>query len=77
MNRLPNLKPRELIQALEKLGFARTRKSKGGHLRYVHPDLRKTTVLFHSGRTIPKGLLVKIIKTDLEMNVENFISFLK
>jgi len=77
MSRLINLKPRELIRALEKLGFVRTKKSKGGHLRYVHPDGRKTTVPFHSGSTIPKGLLVKIIKIDLEMNVEDFISFLK
>ena len=51
MNRLSNLKPRELIRALEKLGFIRMRKS--------------------------KGLLVKIIKIDLEMNVEDFVSFLK
>ena len=77
MNRPTNLKPRELIRALEKLGFERTRKSKGGHLRYVHPDGRKTTVPFHSGRTIPKGLLVKIIKIDLEMDVKDFMEFLK
>ena len=77
MNRLPNLRPGELIQALEKLGFVRTRKSKGGHLRYVHPDGRKTTVPFHSVRTIPKGLLVKIIKIDLEIKVEEFVKLLK
>jgi len=77
MNRLINLKPKELIRALEKLGFLRTRKSKGGHIRYVHPDGRKTTVPFHSGRTIPKGLLVKIIKIDLEMSTEDFIKSIK
>jgi predicted RNA binding protein YcfA (HicA-like mRNA interferase family) len=77
VSRLTNLKPRELIRALEKLGFERTKKSKGGHLRYVHPDGRKTTVPFHSGRTIPKGLLEKIIKIDLETNVKDFVKFLK
>jgi len=76
MNRLPSLKPRELIRVLEKLGFYRTRKSKSGHLRYVHADGRKTTVPFHSGRTIPKGLLVKIIKIDLEMKIDDFIKYL-
>ena len=76
MNGLPSLTPKELIRVLEKLGFVRTRKSRGGHLRYVHPDGRRTTVPFHSGRTIPKGLLVKIIKIDLEMKIDEFIKYL-
>jgi predicted RNA binding protein YcfA (HicA-like mRNA interferase family) len=41
--KLPILKAVELIKALEKLGFVCTRKSKGSHFRYKHPDGRKTT----------------------------------
>ncbi len=73
MNGLPSLTPKELIRVLERLGFVRTRKSRGGHLRYIHPDGRRTTVPFHSGKTIPKGLLVKIIKIDLEMKIAEFV----
>jgi len=76
MSRLPALTPRELIRVLEKLGFVRTKRSKSGHLRYVHPDGRRTTVPFHSGRTIPKGLLAKIIKVDLEIKIDEFIKYL-
>ena len=76
MSRLPALTPRELIRVLEKLGFVRTKRSKSGHLRYVNPDGRRTTVPFHSGRTIPKGLLAKIIKVDLEIKVDEFIKYL-
>lgn len=61
-DKLPILKPDELIRALERLGFSHTRKSKGGHLRYVHPDGRKTTVPMHKGKTIGRGLLSKILR---------------
>ena len=35
--KLPVLKPAELIKIIEKLGFKNTRKSKGSHWRYCHP----------------------------------------
>jgi predicted RNA binding protein YcfA (HicA-like mRNA interferase family) len=42
--KMPIIRPGELIRALEKLGFSCTKKSKGSHFRYKHPDGRKTTV---------------------------------
>jgi len=45
--KLPILKPVELVRMLERMGFVRTRKSGGGHLRYCHSDGRKTTVPMH------------------------------
>ena len=36
--KLPILRPRELAKALERMGFVHTRKSRGSHFRYVHPD---------------------------------------
>ena len=59
---LPILKPRELIRALERMGFRRLRKSKGGHRQFGHPDGRRTTVPVHKGRDIGPGLLRKILR---------------
>jgi len=68
-SRLPLLKPEELIRALEKLRFRRTRKSRGGHLRYCHADGRKTSIPIHKGETISRGLLRKILR-DVDIAVE-------
>ena len=68
-SKLPILKPDQLIRAIEKLGFSRTRKSKSGHLRYCHPDGRRTTVPVHKGKTIGRGLLRKIMR-DVDTSVE-------
>ncbi|PIZ17238.1 hypothetical protein COY52_04930 [Candidatus Desantisbacteria bacterium CG_4_10_14_0_8_um_filter_48_22] len=66
--KLPILRPLELINALERIGFENTRKSKGSHFRYCHPDGRKTTVPVHKGKTIGRGLLRKILK-DVNISV--------
>jgi predicted RNA binding protein YcfA (HicA-like mRNA interferase family) len=73
---LPILSSREIIKILERIGFYNTRKSKGSHFRYVHPDGRKTTIPVHKGRTISRGLLRKIIR-DIELSPEEFLKFLK
>jgi len=67
-HKLPILRPQELITVLLKLGFRQTRKSKGGHLRFCHADGRRTTVPFHKGKTIGRGLLRKILR-DIDMSV--------
>lgn len=68
-DKLPILKPEELIKALEKMGFFCSRKSKGSHFRYRHRDGRKTTVLVHKGKDIGRGLLRKILR-DVEISVQ-------
>lgn len=68
-SKLPILKPEELIKLLEKIGFSCTRKSKGSHFRYKHPDGRKTTVPAHKGKDISRGLLRKILR-DVDISVE-------
>ena len=73
--RLPVLRPGELIRALERLGFRRTRKSAGGHQRFVHPDGRRTTVPVHKGKTIGRGLLRKILR-DVGVSVEELLRHL-
>jgi predicted RNA binding protein YcfA (HicA-like mRNA interferase family) len=64
---LPVVKPRELIRALERMGFRFVRQSKGSHQQFEHPDGRRTTVPVHKGRDIGPGLLRKILR-DIEVD---------
>ncbi len=73
---LPILTAKEIIRILERAGFQNTRKSKGSHFRYIHPDGRKTTIPVHKGRTISRGLLRKIIR-DIELSPEEFLMLFK
>lgn len=68
---LPVIKGRDLVAFLETLGFVIIRR-KGSHVRMKSADGRYTTVPVHSGEEIPKGLLRKIIREDLEMGLEEF-----
>jgi len=70
---LPTIKAKELITLLLSIGFEVVRIN-GSHHRLRHPDGRVTTVPVHAGREIPKGLLRKIIREDLKMEVEEFVA---
>ncbi len=67
----PTLSFRELIQKVKMLGFRKVRQ-KGSHIRFAHSDGRKTTIPDHGSKSVPRGLLNKIIRYDLEMNIEDF-----
>lgn len=71
MSKLPVIKRRELIKLLEYLGFNITR-TKGSHVRLKSNDGWVTTVPVHANKDIPKGLLRKIIREDLEITLEEF-----
>ena len=47
---------------------------KGSHYRLKHPDGRVTTIPVHKNDDLPKGLLRKIIREDLELELDVFIS---
>lgn len=64
---LPILKPRQIIRALERIGFRLLRKSKGSHWQFEHPDGRRTTLPVHRGQDIGPGLLRKILR-DIELD---------
>ncbi len=68
--------PKALFKVLKKLGFRETR-VKGSHHRFAHSDGRKTTVPVHGKEPIGEGLLLKIIRKDLEMEKEDFLKLLK
>lgn len=72
MPSLHQIKAKELVRIALKLGF-NLRSQKGSHAVYIHPDGRKTTIPIHPSQTIGIGLLVKIIKKDLEITTEEFL----
>ncbi|MBU1345197.1 MAG: type II toxin-antitoxin system HicA family toxin, partial [Proteobacteria bacterium] len=47
-------------------------RQQGAHIRFVHSDGRKTTIPDHGNKDVPKGLLSKIIRYDLEMDQYDF-----
>ena len=74
MSKLPVFEGKELTKFLISLGFKVSR-TKGSHVRLRSEDGRVTTVPVHGGKTIPKGLLRKIIREDLEITLEEFFEF--
>lgn len=72
MTKLPHLRPRQVVRALERAGFA-LRKSKSGHRTYVKSFLR-VTVPYHP-RDIKPGTLRSIIE-QAGMTVEEFLGYL-
>ena len=72
MLKLPTIKGRDLMKFLESIGFKVTR-TKGSHARLRSEDGRATTVPVHKNKDIPKGLLRKIIREDLEISLEEFL----
>lgn len=71
MPKLPVIKGSELVKFLESIGF-RIIRTKGSHVRLRAEDGRVTTVPIHRNKDIPKGLLRKIIREDLEISLEDF-----
>jgi predicted RNA binding protein YcfA (HicA-like mRNA interferase family) len=71
MLRLPVIKGRDLIKFLESIGFKVTR-TKGSHVRLRSEDGKATTVPVHKNKDVPKGLLRKIIREDLEISLDEF-----
>jgi predicted RNA binding protein YcfA (HicA-like mRNA interferase family) len=74
--RLPSLKAREVMRALERAGFVHVR-SKGSHRVYQHRDdaTRRTIVADHGGKDVPRGTLRAIID-QAGFTVEEFIDLL-
>ncbi len=73
MPKLPTVKGKELKLFCKKIGFTVTRK-RGSHVRMRHDDGRVTTIPIHGSKDIPKGLLKKIIREDIEISTEEFIA---
>lgn len=59
--RLPQLKPKELLRALEKLGFV-LRRQTGSHAILRNPETKHIAVVPIHARDIKRGLLFGILK---------------
>lgn len=66
---------KEMCKLVEKLGFQKVRQV-GSHIRYIHPDGRKTTIPVHSNEDLGKGLLLEILK-QIKVSREEFESIRK
>ena len=73
MPKLPVLKPRQVIAALEKAGFRQVRQ-KGSHVQFKRGNLL-VTVSNHPGDLNPHVL--KSILRQAQMNMEEFEALLK
>jgi predicted RNA binding protein YcfA (HicA-like mRNA interferase family) len=71
MPQLPVISGKDLIKFLQTLGFIVVRVN-GSHHRLKHPDGRVTTIPVHKNEDLPKGLLRKIIREDLDLEPDKF-----
>lgn len=69
---LPVISGKSFIKFLQSIGFVVVRIN-GSHHRLKKSDGRVTTFPLHKNRELPKGLLRKIIREDLEMSLEQFV----
>ena len=67
----PVLSGKDLVKLLEHIGF-RVVRINGSHHRMRHDDGRVTTIPVHKNEDIPKGLLRKIVREDLQLDMEVF-----
>ncbi len=75
MTTLPVISGKALLNLLAKQGFRLVRQ-KGSHVRLRAADGRVTTVPVHGNQDLPKGLLRKILFSDLkltEMEIEKLL----
>lgn len=68
MTRLPVFSGREIIKALNKIGYHETRQ-RGSHVRLSCPGRKSVTVPDY--KAVSRGLLRKILR-DVEQSVEEF-----
>ncbi|MCK9399791.1 MAG: type II toxin-antitoxin system HicA family toxin [Bacteroidales bacterium] len=67
---------KDFIRFLQRLGFNVVRIN-GSHHRLKHPDGRVTTIPVHKNQDLPKGLIRKIIREDLKIELDEFMILYK
>jgi len=73
MAKLPAITAKELVKALVRMGFFKSRQ-KGSHLILCHQDGRRTVVPMHTG-SIPRGTLKAILR-DIEITKDELQKYL-
>jgi predicted RNA binding protein YcfA (HicA-like mRNA interferase family) len=74
MTRLPRIKGKELIRALQRVGFTIDR-THGSHVFPKHVDGRVPAVPAHAGETLVPGLLRAILR-DVKMTAQTLSELL-
>ncbi len=74
MTRLPRIKGKEMVRALERAGFIVDR-TRGSHVFPKHSDWRATTVPVHAREILGPGLIRAVLR-DVEMTVEELVKLL-
>jgi predicted RNA binding protein YcfA (HicA-like mRNA interferase family) len=72
MPQLPFISGKAFLKFLQNIGFVIVRIN-GSHHRLKHPDGRVATVPVHKNQDLPKGLLRKIIREDLQLELNDSI----
>ena len=70
------LSGKEMVRLLERLGFIVVRIN-GSHHRLKHVDGRVTIIPVHKNEDLPKGLMRKIIREDLKIELSDFDKLLE
>lgn len=75
--RLPSLKPREVLRALERAGFYIHHVGPGSHVQLKHhtDPTKRVTLPGHKGFDLPRGTLRNILK-QAGMTAEEFAEHL-
>ena len=71
----PKLSAKELSRVIQKLGFVYSHTTRS-HMVYKHNDGRTIVIPNHPGEKIGTGLLLKIIKKDLNISKDEFLRLL-
>jgi len=74
MSKLPALKPRRVIQFLEKNGYILDHTS-GSHFIFYNPVSRRRAVVPQHNRDLPKGTLMSLLR-EAGFTREELIDFL-
>ena len=76
MGSMPVISGKDLLRVLLRAGFELLRVN-GSHHRLRHPDGRVTTIPEHGSKDLPKGLLRKIIREDLKVEVDDLVALIE
>jgi len=73
--RLPGVRAKEIIRALERAGFLIERQNSTSHVLLRNSNTKRTTIVPIHSKELPRWLLKKIIK-DAGLNEGEFRSFI-
>ena len=74
MTRLPGLKPRQVVSALERAGFTVARIA-GSHYQMFNEQTRRFVTVPHHNRDLPKGTLAAIVQ-QAGLSKEEFLALI-